>query len=198
MAQSRSENVRALINRLRDDWTALYGKYPDQALFALGDDRVADAIERQFEEKARLSNIKALPYNFETGLNSIIFEFTSSGTLNEPHSFMIMMDGNCRVVAIIDPFDPIRPNAFAPQSSALGERPFVLARPSATENVAFNDAEFLSLRMRSREYFMRLPGGGGDVEIYTTCTYYTQTNLGRDHYNDRTNDDCGLPGPIIA
>jgi hypothetical protein len=43
------------------------------------------------------------------------------------------------------------------------------------------------------------PGGGGDdMEIYTTCTYWTSTNLGKDGYNDRDLDDCGLPGTILA
>ncbi len=202
MAQSeRSKPLHALFNLLKDDWKTLNGKYPDQALFALEDNRVTAAIEKRFDDKASLKNIRSLPYSFESGLNSIYFEFSSdakgAGTILTD-AFLILIDGNCKVVAIIDPFDPDRPNAFTPQSFKQGEQPFVLARPSVTDELAFSDGDLLAVRMRSREFFLKIGGGGGDLEIYTSCSYWTDTNLGRDHYNDRTVDDCGQQETILA
>ena len=202
MAQARRPKpLRALVNLLKDDWKTLNRKYPDQALFGLGDNRVTAAIEKRFDDKASLKNIRSLPYSFESGLNSIYFEFSSdakgAGAI-PTDAFLVLMDGSCKVVAIVDPFDPDRPNAFTPQSFKQGEQPFVLARPSVTNELAFSDRDLLSVRMRSREFFVKIGGGGGDLEIYTSCSYWTDTNLGRDHYNDRTVDDCGQQETILA
>jgi hypothetical protein len=198
MAQNKvPEPVRNLFKILADDWKTLDGKYPDQAIFALADKRVSAALETRFDEKASLKGIRPLPYNVGSGLNSIYFEFTSEakrGEILSPNAFLVLLDGNCKVVAIVDPFDPEQPNAFTPPSFSRGEQPFVLARPSVTEELVFSETDLTAVRMRSREFFMRIgSGGGGDVEVYTTCTYYTSTLLGRDGYNDRTTDDCGLP-----
>src|SRR5215217_6704740 len=147
-----SKLLRPLIDLLIDDWKTLNGKYPDQALFALGDKRVAAAIEQRFEDKSNIKDIKSLSYNFETGLNGIYFEFTADakrGELAMPNAFLILMDGNCQVAALIDPFDPQRPNAFAP-SLKQGEQPFVLSRPSVAEQLVFNEADLRSIRIRSR------------------------------------------------
>ena len=112
------------------------------------------------------------------------------------------MDGNCDVVGVIDPFDPDKPNAFMPALPKVGDQPFVLERPSA-QTLSFSDPELQPNRARTREYFRRLAEGGagicpGDLDIYTTCNYMTQTP--RDYWPDNNRpDDCGGPiGPILA
>jgi hypothetical protein len=102
---------------LAKDWEGLYRRYPDQAIFALNDDRVVEALEKRFRADSSLENIKSLPYDFQTGLNCVYFEFSHAGRpigLPSSRSFLVVMGGNCDVVGVIDPFDPDKPNAFMP------------------------------------------------------------------------------------
>lgn len=205
-ASARSTHVQELLRALAKDWEGLYRRYPDQAIFALNDDRVVEALEKRFREHSTLQDIKSLPYDFQTGLHCIYFEFAhASRPMNLPSSrnFLVVMDGNCDVVGVIDPFDPDKPNAFMPALPKVGDQPFVLARPSVTDTLSFSDQELQPNRARTREYFRQLAEGGagigpGDLEIYTTCNYMTQTP--RDYWPDNNRpDDCGGPiGPILA
>jgi hypothetical protein len=200
----RSTHIQELLRALAKDWEGLYRRYPDQAIFALNDNRVIEALDKRFREASNLQDIKSLPYDFQTGLNCVYFEFShASGRIELPssRSFLVVMGGNCDVVGVIDPFDPDKPNPFMPTLPKVGDQPFVLARPSVTDSLSFSDQELQSNRTRTREYFRRLAEEGGagigpgDVEIYTTCNYTTQTP--RDYWPDNNRpDDCG--GPILA
>ena len=196
--------LQELFDFLENDWKGLYRKYPDQAVFALGDKRVSAALRKRFEQDAAVHDIKAFQYNFQTGLNSFYFEFRTAKLgvhLSPPDTFLVLMDSACKVVGLIDPFDPTQPNAFMPPLPKEGEQPFVLSRPSITDDLAYREQEILPLQMRSREFFRRLAdrrGGGADlIEIYgTTCNYTTRTP--GDYWPDNNRvDDCGFP-PILA
>jgi hypothetical protein len=54
----------------------LHRKYPDQAAFALSDERVTKTIEKRFEKNGAIQEIRSLQYDFFTGLNRICFELT--------------------------------------------------------------------------------------------------------------------------
>jgi hypothetical protein len=202
-ASTRSTHVQELLRTLVKDWEAPYRRYPDQAIFALNDDRVIEALENRFGAESNLQNIKSLPYDFQTGLNCVYFEFSHAGRrieLSSSRSFLVVMGGNCDVLGVIDPFDPDKPNPFMPPLPKVGDQPFILARPSVTDDLSFSDQELQPNRARTREYFRRLAEGGAnvgiaDIEIYTTCNYTTRTPGDYWPDNNRT-DDCG--GPILA
>ena len=197
----RKGRLKDLFQFLENDMTSLYPRFPDQAIYALGDTRVMQALGKRFEQDVGLDNITRLPYSMETGLNALSFEFTQGASgLSTTDAFLVIMDGNCRVAGVIDPFDPAQPNGFMPPLPREGAQPFVLSRPSP--QVSFSDDELLAARARRRAYFKRLASGAADtgltddLEIYTTCNYMTQTP--GDYWPDNNRpDDCGMP-PILT
>lgn len=206
----RSSRIEELHTLLKKDWKGLHRKYPDQAIFALADARVTSAIEKRFGNNGTIKEIKSLKYDFFTGLNSIIFEFTpttGSTGLPSPDAFLVILDSNSKVMCVRDPFDPVQPNAFIPPLPKEGEQPFVLSRPSRIEDLIFRDQELYAVQVRSREFFDKLTAGGsgpvkapvggnGDYIIYTTCDYTTHVACG--YRSDRTTDDCGSPDVFEA
>ena len=200
-ASSRIEELRT---HLKNDWKGSYRKYPEQAIFALGDARVTKAIEKRFEKNGTIKEIRSLEYDFFTGLNKICFEFTpTAGSLGlpSPDAFLVLLDSNCNTVAILDPFDPDQPNQFIPPLPKEGEQPFVLSRPSRIEELIFKDQDMHSVQIRSREFFQRLTAGGSsrflDANlIQTKCDYATHVGCG--WRSDNTNDDCGSPDIIVT
>ena len=91
-ASTRSTHVQELLRTLVKDWEAPYRRYPDQAIFALNDDRVIEALENRFGAESNLQNIKSLPYDFQTGLNCVYFEFSHAGRrieLSSSRSFLV-------------------------------------------------------------------------------------------------------------
>lgn len=200
----RSSRLRELFALLEKDRKSLYRKYPDQAIFTLADPQVTAAIAKRFEQNVSIKNIQSLDYDFVTGLNRLYFEFalTSRNTvLPSRDAFLTVVDANCKVLSIIDPFDPDQPNPFLPQLPKEGEQPFVLSRRSITEDAIFSEQELYPLQVRSREFFQKLTAGGSGPALdlikinETRCRYTTQ--VGNRYREDETNDDCGFP-PILA
>jgi hypothetical protein len=207
----RSSRIEELRTLLKEDWKGLHRKYPDQAIFALEDTRVTDAIEKRFEKNGTIKEIRSMNYDFYTGLNSICFEFTPiSGSvgLPSPDAFLIIMDNNSKIIGMRDPFDPAQPNPFIPPLPKEGEQPFVLSRPSNIEDLIFRDQELYAVQVRSREFFDKLASGGSgpikaavatdgdDYIIYTKCDYATHALC--QYKSDRTTDDCGMPDVFEA
>jgi hypothetical protein len=204
MPQTRSKHLEALIQSVKDEWKGTFRKFPDLAIFAVQDEQVGAAIERRFKKEAGISAVRQLEYNFHTGLHNLVFEFAPRladlGT-RPANAFLAIVDGNGKVIAVVDPFDPVQPNKFVPPLPTESEQPFVLARPSVTAEVNFTDQDMYPVQVRNRAFFQRISVGGsgvmgGDVEIYTKCAYTTRTPS--DYWTDYQNDDCGLPDDILA
>ena len=196
----KTGRLRDLFQFLEKDLASPSPRFPDQAIYALGDVRVTQALGKRFEHDAGLEKITRLPYSMETGLIAVSFEFARGGSgLPATDAFLVIMDGNCKVAGVIDPFDPAQPNGFMPSLPREGAQPFVLSRSSP--QVTFAEDELLLVRSRRRAYFQKLVSGGGssvaeDVEVYTTCDYMTQTP--GDYWPDNNRpDDCGMP-PILT
>ena len=96
MAQNEKSNpIEELRTILKKDWRGLNRKYPDQAAFALSDERVTKTIEKRFEKNGAIKEIRSLQYDFFTGLNRICFEFTPMAVnigLPSPDAFLVIMD----------------------------------------------------------------------------------------------------------
>jgi hypothetical protein len=195
-----SNRIEELRTQLKNDWQGRYRKYPDQAAFALSNSRVTTAIEKRFDKNGTIKEIRSLDYDFYGGLNRICFEFNpiTMGTgLPSPDAILVIMDSNCNIVGIVDPFDPVQPNRHIPPLPPKeGEQPFVLSRPSKAEELTFNEQEMTAVQIRGRQFFERLASGGstgtgwpGNI-IHTTCDYTTHVACG--YRSDRTNDDCGM------
>jgi hypothetical protein len=190
------ENFLALINR---DWAGRYRKYPDQTAFALEDDRVLDALERRFAAHVGVKAVRALDYEFYSGLHYLVFDFVQSpamASLDAAASFLIILDGGVNVIAVVDPFDPAQPSKWVPPLPPAGEQPFVLDRPMPGKDVRFDDDALYPAQVRSRAFFQRLRQGGiipgGLPPITNTlCTFRTTTPWGSPQ--DPTVDDCGIP-----
>jgi hypothetical protein len=204
MAKNKpSSHLQAFLQTIKDEWKGLYRKFPDLTIFALRDDDVVAAIEKRFAEKASIKTVRQLDYDFYTGLHNLVFDFAPTlsdlGT-RASDAFLVIIDSKGKVIAVIDPFDPVQPNVFVPPLPAESEQPFVLDRPSAAAEVTFSDQQLYPIRVRSRAFFQRLRIGGigiapGDPEIYTKCSYTTWTPVG--YVADWNTDDCGLPSDIL-
>jgi hypothetical protein len=95
----RKGRLKDLFELLENDMASLYPRFPDQAIYALGDPRVTQALGKLFEQDVGLENITRLPYCMETGLNALSFEFTPHPTADR--CVLVIMDGNCRVAGVM-------------------------------------------------------------------------------------------------
>jgi hypothetical protein len=196
----RSRHLEALVQSIKDEWKGSYRKSPDSTIFALQDDRVTAAIEKRFANQASITNIRQIEYDFHTGLHNLVFEFmTGVGNLGKLGSdaFLVVLNGDGKVVAVVDPFAPEQPNKFVPPLPTESEQPFVFDRSYVGDKISFTQEEMFPMQVRSREFMARL-NLGPDVIIInqTNCDYATQTP--GDWKSDRTSDDCAPDGPILA
>lgn len=201
MAKSeKSQHLQSLIQSVKDQWKGTFRKFPDLTVLVLQDDTVCAAIEKRFGLGAGISNVRQLDYDFYTGLHHLVFEFGPSpaNLAAASNAFMVIADSYGKLIALVDPFDPVQPNKFVPPLPQESEQPFVLAQPSS--EVTVTDQDMYPVQVRSRSFFNRIGGIGGigvidDVEIYTKCAYTTRTPS--DYWTDYQNDDCGMPDDTI-
>jgi hypothetical protein len=200
----RSKYVEAFIQSVKDEWKGAFRKFPDLTILALQDERVIGAIEKRFKDQAGITNVRQLDYDFYTGLHNIVFEFSPRladlGTRGA-NAFMAVLDCNGKVIALIDPFDPVQPNVFVPPLPQESEQPFVLHCPSVSADLTFSEQDMYPVQVRNRAFFERIRGGGtgvigGDIEIYTKCAYTTRTPS--DYWTDWQSDDCGMDETILT
>ena len=197
--EQSSEHLRRLIESVKADWRGTHRKLPDPAIFALQDERVVAAIERRFASGVRITDIRQLEYSFATGLNSLVFEFDRAAddlASLATDAFLVLLNGDGAVVALVDPFDPVQPNKYVPPLPTAGEQPFVLERPSATDTVAFEDAAVGQAEARARAFMSRLGVVDGLLINTTWCDYATHTPVG--WKSDRTSDDCAPIDTILT
>lgn len=215
-----SNALSAITALITEDAKSPYPKYPSQSFSAIQDEKVASSLSRRFAEGARLRGIRAFEYDFLTGLNRICFEFEAPAHGLGANDLLVLLDGNCRVIGLVDPFDSEQPNRMVPPMAALGgAMPFVLDRPSASANLPFDKADLAAQDYRARQFMARMivaeqhSGGGGPdpcgPEAHTTtstyCTFYVGTlqyipATGWDHpirqmdcdHMDTNADDCGI------
>lgn len=196
----RSAHLQALTQAIKDEWKNGYRKSPDLTIFALHDDGVVAAIEKRFANQSRLTRIRELEYNFQTGLHSLVFEFlpglANLGRLGSD-AVLVVLDGNGKVITAVDPFDPVQPNPFVPPVPAVSEQPFVFDRPYEGDTFRPTDEEMFPMQVRSREFMARLKVAPDLIIINgTKCDYATQTP--GDWKSDRTADDCAPIEPILT
>jgi hypothetical protein len=199
--KKRSSALEAFFKSLQADWKGLYRKFPDQTIFVLSDERVVEAIEKRFAQQASIKDIRQLDYDFYSGLVPLCFEFAPTlGDLGTrlANAFLVILDGSSKVIALIDPFDPVQPNVFVPPLPQQSEQPFVLNRPSAAKHVSFSDEALYPIQVRSRAFFERLRGRGvfPDPRNFTSSSYQTWTPEGA--FTDTIVDDCGPDTPILT
>ena len=197
--EQSSEHLRRLIESVKADWRGTHRKLPDPAIFALQDEGVVAAIERRFASGVRIADIRQLEYSFATGLNSLVFEFDRAAddlASLATDAFLVLLNGDGAVVALVDPFDPVQPNKYVPPLPTAGEQPFVLERPSATDTVAFEDAAVGQAEARARAFMSRLGVVDGLLINTTWCDYATHTPVG--WKSDRTSDDCAPIDTILT
>ena len=197
--EQSSAHLRKLIESVKADWRGTHRKLPDPAIFALQDERVVAAIERRFASGVRIADIRQLEYSFATGLNSLVFEFDRAAddlASLATDAFLVLLNGDGAVVALVDPFDPVQPNKYVPPLPTAGEQPFVLERPSATDTVTFEDAAVAQAEARARAFMSRLGVVDGLLINTTWCDYATHTPVG--WKSDRTSDDCAPIDTILT
>ena len=190
----KANDISGLVAVIEKDFASRFPKYPDQVKFIVKDDAVIKAILSRLEKNQSLLSIRALPYNFTVGLNFICFEFAqgSKNTIG-PDNFLAIVNGDCKVVAVIDPFDIKQPNQWVPSLpektdvESTDALPFALARPSQVSKMQVNTGDLFPMEVRSREFFARLGGLGGIVGrgvfgiddgsggTATSCTFVTGT-----------------------
>ena len=174
-----SDPIVELGDLLKNDMSLPHPKFPKQSFFALKDERVANLIRHRLQNGGSLTAVKILEYDFFGGLNRICFEFAPLQPLGiKPGAILVVMDGACNVVGVVEPFDPAQPNPVLPplpdkseQASARGELPFVLARPSDSKNVPFTEVDLYMLQVRNSRFFRQIGGGGlgGGLGGLTGC-----------------------------
>jgi hypothetical protein len=202
--KTKSERLLAFMRRIGDDWKGTFRQFPDQTAMALQDDNVLEALEKRFAAEANLRTVRALNYDFYSGLHNLIFEFAPGAATLDPSSadaFLTIMDAKGKVIAVVDPFDSRQPNKFVPPLPEVSEQPFVLERPSVAQGVRLSAEQLYPAQVRSRAFFERLQGGGAgvipiDLNHWTYCSYQTWTPYGS--VLDTVIDDCGQEPWILA
>lgn len=204
MASKSSSHIKAFAKQLKEEWeNSAHRKHPDQAFAALKDERVRDAIEKRFDEKMAIKGVRQLDYDFYSGLINLVFEFHPSLDALVPaigNAFLVILDSRCKVVGLVDPFDPVQPNKYVPplpdgiRSATDGEQPFVLDRPRA--QIVASHEQMHPLLVRSHAFMERIKGGGWGpiiIEIETRTQYTTWTPVGY-MFDWLVDDDSG---PIV-
>jgi hypothetical protein len=170
---STKQGIEKLKEFLKSDASSAHPKFPEMALYTLKDERMVNAIAKRLEKNSTLIDIKALEYNFYSGLNHIFFEFSVSDNIGlKRDTILVIVDPHSNVVGVVDQFDPDHPNPFLPPISKLqktyGEEPFVIDRPTDTDEITFTEEQLMFTRLRSKEFFdkiiaaqQRPPGDGG-------------------------------------
>jgi hypothetical protein len=188
----KAMDTSSLVTLIENDFNGRFPKYPSQAKFVIKDERVVEAINSRFENNQSLLSIKSLPYNFTTGLLFICFDFTPGGKSVGPDSLLVIANGDCKVVALIEDFDARQPNPWVPPLPEVSDietdvTPFALARPSGLDKMHIRTGDLVPMEVRSTAFFARLGGMGGvfgrgafgiddgSGGIATECTYVTFT-----------------------
>lgn len=163
--------VKELTELLEQDRGAPHPKYPDQALYALRDAAVAQAVERRFKGKQSLVRVYALACDRATGLLHTVFEFTKVGAIAlAPNALLVITDSHCKVVGVVDPFDPEQPNPMLPARSAAGALPLALSQPSDADELIFSDEDLRAREQRTQAYMQKMNVAPGSDAI--TPYYY--------------------------
>ena len=215
----KAMNISSLVELIEKDFNGRFPKYPDQVKFIIRDARVVQAISTRFENSQSLLSIDALPYNFTTGLHFICFDFTPGGKSIGHDSLLVIANGDCNVMSLIEGFDARQPNPWVPPLPEKSDiqmeiTPFALARPSGLDKMHVNKEDLFPMEVRSTEFFARLGGMGGvfgtgalgvddgSGGTATSCTYVTFTiwegpfpGMGNQTFPrptyDSSLDDCG-------
>jgi hypothetical protein len=168
-----TRELSALAKILEEDAKSRFPKYPIQAGQALKDDRVASAILSRLRNGQALIAIELLPYNFRTGLLFVYFEFAChvSGCIGSD-CCLVILDGRCAVVGLVDPFDKVRPNPVLPplpeyeDTEPASAQPFAFSGPSATDHLRFTEEDLYPTEVRHRAFLQQIGGvglGGGGL-----------------------------------
>jgi len=161
---------------LENDSKSPHPKYPSQALYALENDSVVNAVSIRIRNKQALMSIEALPYSFRTGLNFIYFQFEPNILKSiGSDAFLVILNHKCEVVVIIDPFDVVQPSPLLPSlpesedSESTSDLPFCFSRPSFAESVFVTEEELYPAEVRSRAFFKRMGLSDlGDGGVFST------------------------------
>jgi hypothetical protein len=159
-----------LTQLLEQDRGTPHPKYPEQALYALRDKVVAEAVERRFKGKESLVVIRSLGCHRASGLLHTVFEFSKAGAVAlAPNALLVITDSRCRLVGMVDPFDAQQPNPLLPALSGAGELPLALAQPSDADEPIFSPEDLRPREQRTRAYLQNMnveSGSGGPTPRY--------------------------------
>ena len=181
------ERIAELLTILEEDARSPRPRFPSQALLALRDDRVIDAIIARLDQGQTLGDVRPLPRHEPSQLLFVCFYFSTSEPLAAwRRALLVVLSGTAGVIGIVDPFEPVRPisptRVSAVPSSAV---PFVVARPSATESARYMPEDLQPGLDRTQAYLAEIGLGGiggglgGGVLGQDGTTYtqiYTQTS----------------------
>jgi hypothetical protein len=215
---SERARIEELMTALQEDASTRFPRFPAQALLALRDDRVVEAVVTRLELGQNVTDVRSLPYHGPSGLLFVYFNFNSAQLLTAgERAVLVILDSAAHVVGLVDPFDPRQPNPVIgarPGSISADEpAPFVLSRPSATDTVRFTADDLEPVHNRTQAFLARIGGGplgaggfGGGVlgddgttrtQIRTRTEYlhggWTPGEfhwVETDYQNDEMNDDA--------
>jgi hypothetical protein len=174
-----------LLSKFKEDADAKFPRYPASALHILSDRSAASKIEEKIKQEMKLLDVVDLGYDFYTGLISTCFKFASDGVGADPSDMLILTNGRCKVVAVVDPFDSEQPNPHVPPLPILPalphdeDLPFAAARPSYSSAIPVDAERRYALQVRSEEFFQRLQMSSARESADTSCTYRTSRTTGR-------------------
>ena len=200
--------IKKLRESLSEEKNKPFRRWPAQALRALDDEKVVSSIERRFSDGQTLSEIREIGYMPQTGLNHTLFMFSGEMLGIERTGILVMTDGNCGVVGIIERFDPVQPNPLWPPninsqletderqtdmiSNADGV-PFILREPTISGTVRFRETDLEPFAKRTSSFLRRIGMYASAISDNTTdsswsteeCTGCAQTNFPNDIQCDR-------------
>lgn len=172
--------VDEIIKRLQADSEVKYPKHSPIAHLLANQAQVRACLEKRVEKKKiKLLRVAEIEYHFKTGLAFTCFEFDENNPLEELSDFLVVSDGNCQVVSVVENFDKKQPNPHVPPLPDLpklpadGAVPFAAARPSFSGKLEVTPERKYALQIRVVEFFNQLQMNAEGNESETTCTYET-------------------------
>ena len=193
-------NLSALKKALAKDGESRFPKHSKLAAKLLELDEVSRIVGERLKAKHRLHRVYEIEYHFRTGLIFTCFDFESAAGRVEARDLLVITDGNCALVGIVDPFDAAQPNPHVPplpdtpKLKVTGPQTFIRARPSLAEDKV-ERLKPIATQVRDREFFEQLQMEFSDNDPFGTSSSY-ETDAGTTRVckaRTATGPDFGMP-----
>lgn len=157
------DRIEDLINTIKKHRKEGLLDYPEQAIFALKNEKIASIVDSRFENGNILIDIRSFGFDTTTGLNRIYFLFAPPKSLISSHdSILVLLDYDCNIIGILDPFDHVNPDKTPLDSlpSKKPSSPFVVYQHSNSTTKQYTFEEIAAIDESAKKYMSEISHSG--------------------------------------